>query len=48
VHADTHIRTGHRAFDELYPQVKAFLEQDVLDLHIDGQRLRGYRTTTAT
>ena len=26
---------------------RGFLEQDVLDLHIDGERLRGYRTPDA-
>jgi hypothetical protein len=44
MHADTRIRTGHRAFDELYPLVRGFLEQDAVDLHIDNQHLRGYRS----
>ncbi len=42
--ADTCIRTGRPEFDDLYPLVRSFLEQDVLDLTIDGQRIRGYRT----
>lgn len=44
MHAETYIRTGRRAFDELYPQVRTFLEQDALDLRVDGQRIRGYRS----
>jgi hypothetical protein len=44
VGAETGIRTGRREFDGLYPLVRSFLEQDVLELCIDGQRIRGYRT----
>jgi hypothetical protein len=44
VGGETGIRTGRREFDELYPLVRSFLERDVLDLFIDGQRIRGYRT----
>ncbi|MGE5357482.1 MAG: hypothetical protein ACM3NQ_00580 [Bacteroidales bacterium] len=40
----TWIRTGHAEIDSLYPAIRRFLEQDVLDLVIDGQCLRGYRT----
>ena len=40
---ETRIRTGRPEFDELYPLVRSFLERDVLDLAIDGQRIRGYR-----
>jgi hypothetical protein len=47
VAADTSIRTGRREFDELCPLVSAFLERDILDLWIDGQRIRGYRTPDA-
>ncbi len=43
----TRIRTGRREFDELYPRVRAFLERDVLDLAIDGESIRGYRTPDA-
>ena len=28
----TYIKTGHSAFDKLIPQIKAFLEQDSLDV----------------
>jgi len=42
--ADTVIRTGRPEFDELFPLVRSFLERDALDLHIDGQRIRGYRS----
>jgi hypothetical protein len=41
------IRTGRPAFDGLYPAVRRFLEHDRLDLAIDGQRIRGYRTPDA-
>jgi hypothetical protein len=44
VGAETRIRTGRPEFDSLYPLVRSFLEQDVLELTIDGQRIRGYRT----
>jgi hypothetical protein len=44
VGAETRIRTGRPEFDELYPLVRSFLEQDILDLCIDGQQIRGYRT----
>jgi hypothetical protein len=40
----TQIRTGRREFDELFPIVQSFLGHDVLDLAIDGERIRGYRT----
>jgi hypothetical protein len=39
----TRVHTGRREFNELYPLVRSFLEQDILDLSIDGQRIRGYR-----
>ena len=39
--AETYIRTGRPAFDGLFPLVRSFLEQDALDLRVDGQRLRG-------
>lgn len=45
--AETWVRTGRRKFDELFPLVRGFLAEDVLDLHIDGERLRGYRTPDA-
>ncbi len=45
--AETSIRTGRPAFDGLFPLVRSFLEQDALDLRVDGQRLRGYRTPDA-
>jgi hypothetical protein len=41
---DTVIRTGRPEFDRLFPLVRSFLERDVLDLRIDGQRIRGYRS----
>ena len=47
VDGETFIRSGRREFDGLYPLVRSFLERDVLDLSIDGQRIRGYRTPDA-
>ncbi|MFO7693574.1 MAG: hypothetical protein R6V57_10860 [Vicinamibacterales bacterium] len=44
---ETAIRTGRPAFDGLFPLVRGFLERSVLDLAIDGQRIRGYRTPDA-
>ena len=40
----TYIKTGFAEFDTFYPKVKSFLEQDALDVIIDGQKIRGYRT----
>lgn len=45
--ADTWIHTGCPAFDGLVPLVRDFLRQDVLDLRIDGQTIRGYRSPDA-
>ena len=44
---DTVIRTGRPEFDGLFPLVRGFLERSALDLAIDGQRIRGYRTPDA-
>ncbi len=44
---ETVIRTGRPEFDGLFPLVRSFLERDVLDLSIDGRRIRGYRTGDA-
>ena len=41
------IQTGHREFDEFIPRILSFLRKDVLDLVIDGRRIRGYRTPDA-
>ncbi len=40
----TFIKTGFAEFDSFYPKIKSFLEQDALDVVIDGQKIRGYRT----
>jgi hypothetical protein len=40
----TFIKTGKKEFDELYPRIKAFLLQDSLDMEIDGEKIRGYRS----
>lgn len=38
------LSTGLPEFDELLPRVRAFLEQDTMDLVIDGAPIRGYRS----
>jgi hypothetical protein len=39
-----YVKTGRPEFDNLIPLVKGFLEKDILDLVIDGQKIRGYRS----
>jgi len=41
---NTFIRTGVSELDNLIPMVQSFLEKDILDVVIDGQKIRGYRT----
>ncbi len=38
------IKTGKPEFDTFYPMVKSFLEKDLLEVDIDGQKIRGYRS----
>lgn len=45
--SEVSIRTGRPEFDGLYPLVRGFLEHDRLDLVIDGQAMRGYRSPDA-
>ncbi len=40
----TSITTGQPRIDELYPRIRAFMEQCVLEYPIDGVRVRGYRS----
>ncbi len=40
----TFIKTGFAEFDSFYPKIKSFLEKDALDVLVDGQKIRGYRT----
>lgn len=42
-----YIKTGKPEFDNLVTLVKGFLEKDILDLTIDGKRIRGYRSPDA-
>ncbi len=42
-----HVRTGTPAFDELIPRINRFLEQDLLEVNIDGEKIRGYRSPDA-
>lgn len=41
---EVEIKTSVPAFDNFYPKIKAFLEKDVLDVVIDGRKIRGYRS----
>ena len=41
------IRTGHAEFDELIPKVRGFLEQDIMETVIDGEKIRGFRSPDA-
>jgi hypothetical protein len=43
----TYIKTGQAAFDDLVSRVERFLEQDTLEMNIDGVRVRGYRSPDA-
>jgi hypothetical protein len=40
----TSVSTGRPEFDELVPRIRHFLEQDTMDLNIDGKPIRGYRS----
>lgn len=40
----TSVSTGRPEFDELVPRIRRFLEQDTMDLNIDGKPIRGYRS----
>jgi len=42
-----YIRTGRPEFDNLPDMVQGFLEKDILDLVIDGKKIRGYRSPDA-
>jgi len=42
-----YIRTGKPEFDNMVTMVKGFLEKDILDLTIDGKKIRGYRSPDA-
>ncbi|MBA4322435.1 MAG: hypothetical protein C0408_06405, partial [Odoribacter sp.] len=39
-----YLKTGKPEFDNLIPLVKGFLEKDILDVVIDGHKIRGYRS----
>lgn len=45
--AKTFIRTGVRELDDLVPLIGSFLTADVLEMNIDGQEVRGFRTPDA-
>jgi hypothetical protein len=39
-----YVKTGEPEFDNLIPLTRGFLEKDILDVVIDGQKIRGYRS----
>ncbi len=39
-----YIKTGRSEFDNFYPIIKSFLEKDRMDVIIDDQKIRGYRS----
>ena len=41
---ETKTQTGNPIFDEFYPRIKKFLQADVSEFVLDGQRVRGYRS----
>ena len=44
---NTCIKTGYADFDNFIPLVRSFLEKDILELVIDGKRIKGYRSPDA-
>lgn len=40
----TQIQTGNPVYDTFYPRIRSFLEKDTMDMNIDGQPIRGYRS----
>jgi hypothetical protein len=43
----TYVKTGRPEFDNLLPMVQAFLQKNILDVVVDGKRIRGYRSSDA-
>ena len=41
---ETKITIGNHVFDNFYPAIKNFLEQDQVTYRIDGEQVRGYRS----
>jgi hypothetical protein len=42
--ATTAVATGQPEIDDLYPRLRGFMEQDVVEYALDGYRVRGYRS----
>lgn len=40
----TYTKTGKPEFDTLFPRIRSFLEKDTMDMVIDGEPIRGYRS----
>jgi len=43
----TYVKTGRPEFDNLFPMVQAFLQKNILDVVVDGKKIRGYRSPDA-
>jgi len=43
----TFVKTGRTEFDQLIPKIRSFIEDNALDIVIDGKKIRGYRTPDA-
>ncbi|MFB0566082.1 MAG: hypothetical protein ACETWK_10455 [Candidatus Aminicenantaceae bacterium] len=44
---ETLIETGRAEFDNFFPKIRSFLEKDSIDVVIDGNRIKGYRSPDA-
>ncbi|HEU5098281.1 MAG TPA: hypothetical protein VFU22_04650 [Roseiflexaceae bacterium] len=42
--ATTGVATGQPSIDDLYPRLRGFMDQDVVEYALDGYRVRGYRS----
>ena len=42
--ARTYIKSGKQEFDDLTPRIQRFLSKDTMDMVIDGEPIRGYRS----
>lgn len=39
-----YVSTGRPEYDQLFPRIRDFLEQDTMDMNIDGEAIHGYRS----
>ena len=40
----TYVKTGRPEYDHFFPKIRAFIEDNALDIVVDGKNIRGYRT----